>query len=183
MTDLKPITQELAEVLQHLRKVIDEKPGDSVYFGTRTMVKVDAALEHYNDYLTTEETVDTANQWARVLSDFIDQLGGDSPALWQWSDVTPTPEKVVECLRELVDFHMTIAADNELDACVEWIEEQLCMPEKAREDIITKLRSARRPQPTLKEQALKDFETIKKNSDVLPEILETVERALKTIPE
>lgn len=57
------------------------------------------------------------------------------------------------------------------------------MPENARADVISKLRAARRPQPTLKSQALKDFETIKKNSDVLPEILETVEKALQSIPE
>lgn len=124
-----------------------------------------------------------SNQWAKTLSDFIDQLGGDSPALWQWSGKTPTPEKVVECLRELVDFHMTTAADNELEASCEWLEEQLCMPENARAYVISKLRAARRPQPTLKSQALKDFETIKKNSDVLPEILETVEKALQSIPE
>lgn len=65
----------------------------------------------------TQEKI--SKQWARVLSDFIDQLGGDSPALWQWSGKTPTPEKVVECLRELIDFHMTTAADNGLEACCE----------------------------------------------------------------
>lgn len=54
MTDLKPIAQELAEILQHMRKVIDERPGDAVYFGPKTMVKLDAALERYNDYLKGE---------------------------------------------------------------------------------------------------------------------------------
>lgn len=126
-------------------------------------------------------------RWVKALSDFIDKLGGDSPALRQWSGITPTPEKVVECLQELVDFHMYIAADNELDACCEWLK-GIRGPMKVTgiDDpflVSVSLRNARRPQPTLKSQALKDFETIKKNSDVLPEILETVEKALQSIPE
>lgn len=130
---------------------------------------------------------EVSDQWANVLCDFIDNLGGDSPALRQWSGITPTPEKVVECLQELVDFHMSIAADNELDACCEWLK-GIRGPMKITgiDDpflVSVSLRNARRPQPTLKSQALKDFETIKKNSDVLPEILETVEKALQSIPE
>jgi hypothetical protein len=45
------------------------------------------------------------------------------------------------------------------------------------------MRNARRPQPTLKSQALKDFETVRKHSDLLPEILDTIENALKSIPD
>jgi hypothetical protein len=45
------------------------------------------------------------------------------------------------------------------------------------------LRAIRRPKPTLKSQALKDFETVRKHSDLLPEILDTIENALKSIPE
>lgn len=354
MTDLKPITKELADILQHMRKVIDERPGDSVYFGTPTLVKIDAALERYEEdfklsekpkmkfdlkdflnkkvmvklfdgriltgvilrrpdeglfrfqysilesksddsysemerkytsdgiyisggkyepsphinnivdiqfteylintkcqyndcgwcyapshlnnnavngacknpnecptlndkeFMTTEpeftiepEVIDdlwqttanyktfamniakmmssstkvkVSNQWAKALSGLIDKLGGDSPALWEWSDKTPTPEKVVECLQELVDFHMSIAADNELEECCEWVSKHrpyfgdFPTPEN-------KLRTARRPQPTLKSQALKNFESVRKHSDLLPEILDTIENALKSIPE
>lgn len=123
-----------------------------------------------------------SKRWATALSDFIDKLGGDSPALWEWRGITPTPEKVVECLQELFDFHMQIAADNELDECCEWVIKYLPylgdfpMPE-------VKLRDARRPQPTLKSQALKDFETVRKHSDLLPEILDTIENALKSLPD
>ena len=45
------------------------------------------------------------------------------------------------------------------------------------------MRNTRRPQPTLKSQALKDFETVEKHSDLLPEILDNIENALKFIPE
>lgn len=47
-------------------------------------------------------------------------------------------------------------ADQELEACCRWIEDQLCMPPDARADVITQLDAARRPKPpSLKEQALK----------------------------
>ena len=135
------------------------------------------------DVMCSSTKASVTKQWANALSNFIDELGGDSYALWEWGGITPTPEKVVERLRELVDFHMTTAANNELEACCEWLEAQLCMPENAREDVTTKLRAARRSQPTLKSQALKDFETVKKHSDLLPEILVNIENALKSIPE
>jgi hypothetical protein len=126
-------------------------------------------------------------RWAKALSNFIDELGGDSPALWQWKGITPTPEKVVECLRELVDFHMTTAADNELDECCELISKRYSGCTYEGQDtakvISTWMRNTRRPQPTLKSQALKDFETVRKHSDLLPEILDNIENALKSIPE
>lgn len=123
---------------------------------------------------STKESV--SKQWATALSGLIDELGGDSPALWEWEGKTPTPEKVVECLRELVDFHMSIAADNELEACCEWLTDQSLHLDGSY------LRAARRPKPTLKSQALKDFETVRKHSDLLPEILDTIENALKSLP-
>jgi hypothetical protein len=126
-------------------------------------------------------------RWATELSNFIDKHGGDSPALWEWGGITPTPEKVVECLQELFDFHMQIAADNELDECLELISKRYsgCTYEgqDMAKEISTWMRNTRRPQPTLKSQALKDFETVRKHSDLLPEILDTIENALKSIPE
>lgn len=338
MTDLKPITKELADILQHMRKVIDERPGDSVYFGTPTLVKIDAALERYeedfklsekpkmkfdlkdflnkkvmvklfdgriltgvilrrpevglfsfqhstvesksNDTYTSDgcyipawkdepsphinnivdiqfakylintkcqyndcgwcyapphlnnnavngvcknpnecptlndkefmptepeftiepKVIDdlwnnTANyktfamdiakmmssstkesvskQWATALSGLIDKLGGDSPALWEWEGKTPTPEKVVECLQENIQY----IADGELEAC--------CAVMEMNEGRVSGnvLRAIRRPQPTLKSQALKNFESVRKHSDLLPEILDTIENALKSLPD
>ena len=132
---------------------------------------------------STKESV--SNKWATALSGLIDKLGGDSPALWEWKGITPTPEKVVECLQELVDFHMSIAADNELEACCEWLK-GIRGPMKITgvDDpfmVSVSLRNARRP--TLKSQALKDFETVRKHSDLLPEILDTIENALKSLPD
>lgn len=124
-----------------------------------------------------------SNRWATALSNFIDKLGGDSPALWEWKGITPTPEKVVECLQELFDFHMQIAADNELEACVELISKRYSGSQNLIDEITTWMRNTRRPQPTLKSQALKDFETVRKHSDVLPEILDTIENALKSLPD
>jgi hypothetical protein len=134
----------------------------------------------YDEIYTTAER-ETSKQWATALSNFIAELGGDSPALWEWEGKTPTPEKVVECLQELFDFHMQIAADNELDECIAWMKKMHYWGEDG--NAIPALRNARRPQPTLKSQALKDFETVRKHSDVLPEILDTIENALKSIPE
>jgi len=130
---------------------------------------------------------ETSKRWADVLSNFIDKHGGDSPTLWNWSDNTPTPEKVVECLRELVDFHMITAADNELEECLELISKRYsgCDYNKRNlgNEISSWMRNTRRPKPTLKSQALKDFEMVRKHSDLLPEILDTIENALKSTPE
>ena len=129
-------------------------------------------------YTVAEDEV--SKQWATALSGLVDNLGGDKPALWEWEGKTPTPEKVIACLQELFDFHMPIAADNELDECCKWIEDWYGNGSR---EVTGNLRNARRPQPTLKQQALKDFETVRKNSDLLPEILDTIEKALKSIPD
>ena len=165
------------------------------------MVRVDALLELYEDACkpkmtinlkvfvnkTTEETMYPkqpkpinmveieSKRWATALSGLIDELGGDSPALWEWEGITPTPEKVVECLRELMKYREQLVADGELEACCEWTQGYA--------ECGDLLRLARRPKPTLKSQALKDFETVRKHSDLLPEILDTIENALKSLPE
>ena len=125
------------------------------------------------DMMSSSIKASVSNQWATALSGLIDKLGGDSPALWEWEGKTPTPEKVVECLRENIQY----IADGELEAC--------CAVMEMNEGRVSGnvLRAIRRPQPTLKSQALKDFETVRKHSDLLPEILDTIENALKSIPE
>jgi hypothetical protein len=123
--------------------------------------------------LYNKAETEVSDQWATALSNFIDELGGDGPALWEWEGKTPTPEKVVECLRDNIQY----IADGELEAC--------CAVMEMNEGRVSGnvLRAIRRPKPTLKSQALKDFETVRKHSDLLPEILDTIENALKSIPE
>ena len=120
---------------------------------------------------------EVSKQWAKALTNFINELDGD----WDWKGLISTPEKVVECLRENIQYLQQLAADEELEACVEWVSIQLNCTDQ--EHLVPYLREYRRPKPTLKSQALKDFETVRKHSDLLPEILDTIENALKSIPE
>jgi hypothetical protein len=77
-----------------------------------------------------------------------------------------------------------LAADNELEACVEWLGDAPVVWDNDKEmHPGYHLRNSRRPKPTLKSQALKDFEMVRKHSDLLPEILDTIENALKSIPD
>ena len=46
----------------------------------------------------------TSNDWAKALTSFVDEIGGDGPSLWQWAGITPTPEKVVDYLRDQVHY-------------------------------------------------------------------------------
>jgi hypothetical protein len=62
--------------------------------------------------------------------------------------------------REIISKASQYGADQELEACGRWIEDQLCMPPDARADVITKLNGSRRPKPpSLKELALKVLES------------------------
>jgi hypothetical protein len=133
--------------------------------------------------MSSSTKVKVSNYWATALSNFIDELGGDSPALWGWGGITPTPEKVVEYLRDYIKYLEQSAADRELEACVELIVKRSGTNSYTDNEISTWMRNTRRPQPTLKSQALKDFQTVRKHSDLLPEILDTIENALKSIPE
>jgi hypothetical protein len=174
-----PRIEELLQVLKKLRKQYDEcqslKP---------TMVEVDALIERYADadVEKVEDPVKTAieetsKEWAEALTSLIDFLGGDGPSLWNWCGETPTPDKIVAYLKEHVKYLEELAADSELNACCDYLG--------TNGEYIYRdgLRRFRRPQPTLKSQALKDLETVRKNSDVLPEILDTIEKALQSVPE
>jgi hypothetical protein len=57
MTGLKPIAQELAAVIQMLRTGIDiaHNNGRGITISQSTLVRIDAILDQYNDYLTGEE--------------------------------------------------------------------------------------------------------------------------------
>ncbi len=67
-------------------------------------------------------------------------------------------------------------ADQELEACVDWISKQDWTWTSAQ------LRAARRPQPpSLKEQSLKHLEVMERDGYYLPEILQDLRRALEQL--
>ena len=68
-------------------------------------------------------------------------------------------------------------ADQELEACCEWIGSEGLAGYTSRE-----LRAARRPKPpSLKEQSLKHLEVMERDGLYLPEILQDLRRALELI--
>ena len=56
-TEMTEITKELVEVLQHIRRVIDDGNGNLVYFGDATKVRIDAILERYEESCRNPEPV------------------------------------------------------------------------------------------------------------------------------
>jgi hypothetical protein len=183
-------------------------------------------------YNVAEEEV--SNQWSLALARLIDEIGEDAPSYSEWDAMRTSPEKLVEYLRELMKYREQLVADEELERCIEWVSIELnCTDQehlvpylreyrrpkptlksqalkdfetvrKYREQLVADeeleaccavmemnegrvsgnvLRAIRRPKPTLKSQALKDFETVRKHSDLLPEILDTIENALKSLPD
>jgi hypothetical protein len=113
------------------------------------------------------------NQWAKALTNFIDEIGGDGPSLWEWKGITPTPEKIVEYLRVYIQYLEQSAADGELNACCNVMEINGAYLSG------NVLRAIRRPKsPTLEELALQFLGTIEKDGRYLPEITDTIRKAL-----
>jgi hypothetical protein len=115
----------------------------------------------------------TSASWAHTLTNFLisQDIHIDN------ENEIPTPEEIVEKLSELLEIRMMEAADEELEACCHYLS--------INGEYIYRdgLRRLRRPQPTLKSQALKDLKTVRANSNILPEILDNIETALNTIPD
>lgn len=55
-------------------------------------------------YVAREAAAYASEQWAKVLTVFIDKIGGDGPSLWNWQGQTPTPERVVNYLDQHVKY-------------------------------------------------------------------------------
>ena len=105
--------------------------------------------------------------------------------------ITPPPELVQEWIREKDGLELVVAraaqwgADQELEACCEWLASKVMSERKYPE-----LRADRRPRPpSLKEQALAELEKV----DMLWDTtefgqetllsLDTIRRALEALPE
>ena len=68
-------------------------------------------------------------------------------------------------------------ADQELEACCEWLDRRLFG-----RDEIAELRAARRPEPqTLNSVALQMLGTIERDAHYIPEITDTIRRALEAL--
>jgi hypothetical protein len=73
-------------------------------------------------------------------------------------------------------------ADQELEACCEWLEDTDCDDPQ---DVANHLRAARRPKPpSLKEQALKRLESLEKLAEAMGhDSDDTIRRALEALPD
>lgn len=147
----------------------------------RTTANYKAFAREIADIMSSSTKVKITNQWANALSNFIDEIGGDGPYLWEWKGITPTPEKVVEYLREYIQYLEQSAADSELNACCTVMEDASCTIMEPNGAYVSGnvLRAIRRPKsPTLDELALQFLGTIEKDGRYLPEITDTIRKAL-----
>lgn len=100
--------------------------------------------------------------------------------------ITPPPELVEQwieqCLtsRQLAAMAFQAGADAELEACCEWLDFQKLAKH---ERMVPYLRAIRRPKPpSLNEVALQMLSTIERDAHYLPEITDTIRRALEALP-
>jgi hypothetical protein len=96
--------------------------------------------------------------------------------VWEWTALANEQED-----HEVWSFIATQAAqwgaDQELEACVEWLDRRLFG-----RDEIAELRAARRPEPqTLNSVALQMLGTIERDAHYIPEITATIRRALEAL--
>jgi hypothetical protein len=139
----------------------------------RTTADYKAFAREIADVTSSGTKLKISDQWADALTNFIDEIGGDGPSLWQWKGITPTPEKIVEYLREYIQYLEQSAADGELNACCNVMEINGAYVSG------NVLRAIRRPKsPTLDELALQFLGTIEKDGRYLPEITDTIRKAL-----
>jgi hypothetical protein len=111
------------------------------------------------------------------------------------SNITPPPELVQQWLEEADTFrfllkqvHQYIAtraaqwgADQELEACCKWIADWYG---NGSGEVIAELRAARRPKPpSLNSIALQMLGTIERDAHYLPEITDTIRRAIEALPD
>ena len=109
----------------------------------------------------------------------------------QQHPITPPPELVEDWIEiakplpqrppnpgELATLAARWGADQELEACCEWISKQDWTWTKAQ------LVAARRPKPpSLKELNLKHLEVMERDSHYLPEIISDLRRAVESLPD
>ena len=98
-----------------------------------------------------------------------------------WDNVPGTFTSLVD-ETELATQAAQWGADQELEACGRWLEDQLCMPPDARADVITQLNGSRRPKPpSLKEQALLIIDTAVNDYRMSSDAASIIRRALEAL--
>ena len=121
----------------------------------------------------TEQTYNTMTQHNSI--EVSDEL---IESWWPIDQVSPT--NALQPTRNFANKAAQWGADQELDACCEWLKENSAESDKDLWDsLAVELREARRPKaPTLNEIALQFMETIEKDGRYLSEITSTIVRAL-----
>lgn len=98
-----------------------------------------------------------------------------------WARLKITNEGPEALWRRIATLAARWGADQELDGCVEWLAIQLNCTDQ--EHIVPYLRGCRRPKPqTLSSIALQMLGTIERDGHYLPEITDTIRKAIEALP-
>jgi hypothetical protein len=117
--------------------------------------------------------LELVKQWMRPSSKsplgFDTRMFATQAARWGWDQRNAT-----------VPTELQQARDEELGACCEWVEREIGHGREWG----TELRTARRPEPpSLSSIALQMLNTIERDAHYLPEITDTIRRALEALSE
>jgi len=104
--------------------------------------------------------------------------------------ITPPPELVEQWLAQRADYEKGFnellieaaqwGADQELEACLNWLTDRERFP--VGHEAIEELKADRRPkQPSLKEINLKHLDVMERDGNYLPEILQDLRRAVEQL--
>jgi hypothetical protein len=173
MTDFRALCAELIDALDKSQRPYGDKPESSLVWKAR------AALAQPEPQGPTDEELNSKPS-PNNLQIRSSDLDVTIALVQQWTDeIYGGPGAVVGsddiCLAKLAAQY---GADQELEACCEWMAEETPI------SYINALRAARRPKPaTLKEQSLKHLEVMERDGHYLPEILQDLRRALEQLPD
>jgi hypothetical protein len=138
-------------------------------------------------------TSDEGTSYCRLAEHSANSQPTPNPSQIRSSDITPPPELVQEWA-QIQPVHQAVAdhwqhiatraaqwgSDQELEACCEWL---VRCAQWEPEDV-DELRAARRPQPqTLNSIAMQMLGTIERDGHYIPEITDTIRRALEELPD
>ncbi len=176
MTDTNPrdLIKLLINALKEECNWIDNPKHDQL------IAKATAYLTKYEPEISTDEKLNSKSS-PNNLQIRSSDLDVTITLVQQWTDeIYGGPGAVVGsddiCLAKLAAQY---GADQELEACCEWLDKNV-----GRWEIPLELRDARRPKSaTLKKQSLKHLEVMERDGYYLPEILEDLRRALEALPE